>query len=62
MTASIGVMIKKIGGLVGTGDVTKWEDTFISDIVRKTFNGTETRDLSEKQIEQIERIHGRNFA
>lgn len=59
---SIGTMIKRIAGLHGTNDVTAWEAGFISGIVSKTNNGGATTCLTEKQVEIIERIHGKHFA
>lgn len=61
MSTSIGVMIKRISGLSGTKDVTEWEDGFIESIVSKTNNGQDTTRLTEKQVEVIERIHGKHF-
>jgi hypothetical protein len=61
MAVSIGVMIRTIEGLVGTKDVSEWEDNFIQSILRQSRHGTHTTSLTEKQIEIIERIHNKHF-
>ena len=59
---SIGTMIKRISGLVGTQDVTEWENDFIQNVCTKSSYGQITIGLSDKQIEIIERIHNQHFA
>lgn len=60
---SIGTMIIRISGL-GSNEVTDWERTFIRSIVEK-YNAqdkSKAMELSDKQIETIERIHDKHFA
>lgn len=59
---SIGAMVKRIEGLAGTSDVTKWENDFIESIVGKTDHGRDTSYLTEKQLEIVQRIHNKHFA
>jgi hypothetical protein len=59
---SIGTMIRQIEGLHDTGDVTEWENGFIESVVTKTGSGADTRALTEKQIETVERIWRKHFA
>lgn len=59
--ASLNAMVKKVAGLVGTRDVTPWEDFFIRSVLEKTSNGDNTTSLTEKQIDVIERLHGKHF-
>jgi hypothetical protein len=59
---SIGTMIKRISGLLGTSDLNAWEQCFVSGVVEKTNDGEQTTALSAKQIETIERIHDKHFA
>lgn len=59
--ASITNMVKQCAGLVDTKDVTAWENAFLHSILRQTKNGDDTRSLTEKQIEVLERIYGKNF-
>lgn len=59
---SIGTMIKRISGLLGTSDLNAWEQGFVSGVTEKTNDGDQTTSLSAKQIETIERIHDKHFA
>ncbi|MHB1023358.1 MAG: hypothetical protein ACYC0Z_13210 [Acidobacteriaceae bacterium] len=59
---SLGQMIMQIEGLLGTDDISDWEDEFIASIVERTQSGKMTATLSPKQVEQVERIYNRNFA
>ena len=54
-------MVKKCCGLIGTKDVTDWEDDFLTNIAKQTKEGDDTTKLSEKQIDVIQRIHDKNF-
>jgi hypothetical protein len=60
--ASINIMLKKISGLVGTSDITEWEDEFITNMNERAQDGKDTRQLSEKQVSTIEKIHDKHFA
>ncbi len=60
--ASLNTMVKKCAGLVGTKDVTPWEDQFLQSVLEKTGDGNNTTRLTEKQISVLERIYGKNFA
>lgn len=55
-------MIRQCCGLVGTKDVSDWEDDFLKSISEKTQDGEDTRYVTEKQIAVIERIFSKNFA
>lgn len=59
---SIGQMIVKIGALVGTKDLTEWEDGFVRNIVERSHEGKVTTTLTNKQVEIVERIHKKLFA
>lgn len=54
-------MVKRVAGLAGTKDVSDWEDQFITSIVRQTREGADTSSLTEKQVEVLERLHGKHF-
>lgn len=58
---SLNTMVKKCAGLIGTKDVSDWEDDFLRSILAKTKNGDNTTSLTEKQIDVLERIHDKNF-
>lgn len=59
---SITTMVKQVGGLMGTKDLTDWENLFVSNILEKTAQGDNTTSLTEKQIGVIERIYSKHFA
>ncbi len=60
--ASINNMVKRVSGLLGTSDLTNWEEVFVSNIVDQTDDGENTTGLSTKQVETLERIHDKHFA
>lgn len=62
MAVSLGTMVKQLSALIDTKDVTEWENGFIESVVFKTAFGSNTRSLTEKQIETIERLWEKHFA
>lgn len=59
---SIGSQIKQLSGLVGTKDLSDWEQGFLSNILDKTNNGELTVHLSSKQVNRIEDLYLKHFA
>ncbi len=59
---SIGQMVQRLSGLIGTKDVSDWEDDFLSDMLASTNCGSKTSHLSEKQVDIIEKLHRKHFA
>lgn len=59
---SMGQKIMQIEGLLGTKDITPWQEDFITSIVERTDHGKHTTMLSTKQVDTIEVIYGRHFA
>lgn len=59
---SIGTKIKQIYGLVGTSDLSRWENSFADDLWIKTQCGMKTEWVTDKQISVIDRIYERHFA
>lgn len=59
---SLGAMIRQLGGLQGTKDLSAWETTFVRDVLGWSNNGTDTHALSAKQIDVIERLYRKHFA
>ncbi len=59
---SVGSMLEMLDGLSGTNDLTAWESDFVSSVVQQTDGAKKTSRLSEKQVEQIERIYRKHFA
>lgn len=53
-------------GLIGTKDVTPWENEFLQSVVSKCrVVGTTTfdaRHLTSKQVDVLDRIHSKHFA
>ena len=58
---TIGQKIMQIEGLLGTRDITPWQENFIRSIVQRTEGGKFTPRLSVKQVDTIERIYERHF-
>ena len=59
---SIGAMVEQIDGLLGTKDLTEWEESFVTSVVVKYYtNNKNTTVLSGKQVEIVERIWGKHF-
>lgn len=54
-------MIQRLGALIDTKDVTRWENDFLENINAQTNGGQRTGHLSEKQIEVIERIFNKHY-
>lgn len=58
---STATMINRLEGMLGTKDLSEWEETFVQSMVRARDAGSVTR-LSERQIESLERLHNKHFA
>lgn len=59
---SINTMVKRVAGMLGTDDLTDWEEDFVTSINAQTHQGDNTSSLTEKQIESLERIFNKHFA
>lgn len=60
---SLGTKIEQLDGLRDTDDLTQWEQGFVSSILeRYLVAGRDTRMLSSKQVDVIERIWDKHFA
>jgi len=63
---SLAMKIDQIEGLAGTKDVSEWEDKFITDIAARCKANAQTikdtRGLTPKQVEIVERIWAKHFA
>lgn len=53
-------MIRRLAGPLDTRDLSEWEQQFVRSIVEKLDAGKVT-SLSERQVETLERLHGRHF-
>lgn len=58
---SLRAMIEQLSGLIGTKDVTAWEDGFLRNAVNFVRPGSQTTAMSPKQVETVERIYKKNF-
>jgi len=60
---SVGAKIEQLDGLRDTRDLTPWENQFVTSILeRYLLAKKDTRGLSDKQLDVIERIWGKHFA
>lgn len=61
--ASLGTMIEQLDGMRDTSDLTEWENDFVTSILeRYLYAKKDTRNLSAKQVEIVERIWSKHFA
>lgn len=61
-TVSLGVMIQQLDALVGTHDVSVWEEKFIASVSGYADARRNRKILSDKQIEIVEQIYRQHFA
>ena len=54
-------MIRRLEGMLGTRDLSDWEQGFVETLVAKLEAGQVTQ-LTERQVETLERLHGKHFA
>ncbi|HEY0563706.1 MAG TPA: hypothetical protein VGD04_10285 [Methylophilus sp.] len=59
---SLNAKINQLAGLLGTKDVSEWENDFIDSIICKTGNGSRVNELTSKQVEIVERIHSKHYS
>lgn len=61
--ASLSIMIEQIDGMRGTTDLTAWETEFVASVVARYLSANkDTRSLSGKQAEIVERIWAKHFS
>ena len=59
---SLRTMIQRLSGLLGTQDLTDWEQQFVRDLAERTGDGEDTRLVSPKQAAVLEKLFDRHFA
>ena len=60
---SLGAKIEQLAGLRDTKDMSEWEQGFVTSILeRYLLAGRDTRMLTSKQVDVIERIWTKHFA
>ena len=60
---SLGTKIEQLDGLRDTKDLSEWEQSFVTSILESyLLAGRDTRILTSKQVDVIERIWTKHFA
>lgn len=55
-------MLQQCSGLIGTPDLTVWEDGFLKGLTERLAKNPDTTTLTARQLEVIERIYNQHFA
>lgn len=58
--SSIGERIERLHGLLGKQDLTRWEERFVADVYRASWQAQRTSVLSERQVQVVERIYSKH--
>lgn len=61
-SVSVGTMIEQLSGLLGTADLSDWEQGFVENMVRESGGGMKTSRLSEAQVDKVEQVWRKHFA
>lgn len=62
MSVSLGTMVAQLDGLRDTKELSGWENTFVTDILNKYLERKkDTRWMSDKQIETVQKIWNRAY-
>ncbi|WP_454734269.1 hypothetical protein [Cupriavidus pauculus] len=54
-------MIQRLEGLLGTKDLTQWEQGFVRSLATRMHAGEVTK-LTGDQVEKLDELHGKHFA
>lgn len=54
-------MIQRLEGLLGTKDLTGWEQGFVRSLAERMHAGQVTK-LTGDQVEKLDELHGKHFA
>jgi len=54
-------MIQRLEGLLGTKDLTEWEQGFVRSLASRMHAG-EVTELTGDQVEKLDELHGKHFA
>jgi hypothetical protein len=54
-------MVERLIGLLGTKDVSDWEQDFIKSLQRRLADNSLTA-LTERQVDALDRLHSKHFA
>ena len=58
---STAAMIERLSELLGTSDLTEWEQRFVENLQRHAQAGEVTK-LTDKQVETLDQLHSKHFA
>ena len=58
---STNTMIERLSGCLDTGDLSAWEEGFVRSLVERK-NAGQVTQLSDRQVEALERLHAKHFA
>ncbi|MDR3100790.1 MAG: hypothetical protein LBV73_27470 [Paraburkholderia sp.] len=58
---STSCMIERLAGLIGTGDLSNWEESFVRNLDEIRLAGEVTK-LTDSQIEKLDELHAKHFA
>lgn len=58
---SLNTKVKRIATLVDTPDLSEWANSFVKNIDERTSSGADVSQLTEKQIDVIDRIFAQHF-
>lgn len=58
---TLNTMVKRCAGLLGTGELSEWEEDFMRGVLARTRNGDDTRALTERQVDSLERIFEKHY-
>lgn len=59
---SLGAMIQQLEPLLGTQDLTAWEQRFVENLIERTGCGRDTGKLTINQIARLEELYRKHFA
>ena len=54
-------MIQRLEGLLGTKDLTDWEQRFVRSLADRMHAGEMTK-LTGEQVDKLDELHGKHFA
>jgi hypothetical protein len=58
---SVGAMLQKLEGCLGTSDLNEWEESFVLNCLAQTEGGKLTSRLSDLQVDKVQQVYDRNF-
>ena len=58
---SVNSMLTQLHALLGTKDLTPWQESFVRSCWSRSEEGTNTLRLTEKQIEIVPQIYSKHF-